>query len=248
VLVTRPVEQSDRLMQRLRALGARPLLFPALEIAAVRQPERLVLLLAGIERYDWLLFVSPTAVEYGLDALRQAGKAAAAMRINTAAVGSATAAALRAAGMVDRWSRRKPATIANICWRCRNLPICGRRVLIFRGEGGRELIAATLRDRGAQVDYAECYRRVCPDGDPRPLRQALADGRIQAVTAFSGETLDNLLSARRGRDATNPAGAAVVRAASAYRGAGPRARLRAAHADRVGRKRSPGRACGILPA
>jgi uroporphyrinogen-III synthase len=43
------------------------------------------------------------------------------------------------------------------------------------------------------VDYAECYRRVCPRSDPAPLGEALAAGRLQAITAFSGETLDNLL-------------------------------------------------------
>ena len=194
VLVTRPIQQSDRLMQRLRALGARPLLFPALEIAAASQPERLASLLADVARYDWLLFVSPTAAEYGLDALRQAGSAAAAKRISAAAVGSATAATLRAAGMPEVLAPDSGEDSEHLLALPEFADMRDRRVLIFRGEGGRELIAATLRERGAQVDYAECYRRVCPDGDPRPLRQALADGRIQAVTAFSGETLDNLLT------------------------------------------------------
>lgn len=194
VLVTRPIEQADRLMRRLQALGARPLLFPALEIAAISQPERLDRLLADVERHDWLLFVSPTAVEYGLRALRRAGKTAAAMRINTAAVGTATAVALRTAG----WPVVVAPEAGDDSEHLLALPefadMQGRRVLIFRGEGGRELIADTLRGRGAQVDYAECYRRVCPGGDPQPLRQALAEGHLQAVTAFSGETLDNLLS------------------------------------------------------
>jgi uroporphyrinogen-III synthase len=193
VLVTRPIEQADRLMRRLQALGARPMLFPALEIAAVRQPELLDRLLAGVERYDWLLFVSPTAVEYGLAALRRSGVGKLPGRLRLAAVGSGTAAALRAAGLTEIVAPETGADSEHLLALTEFAEMRGRRILIFRGAGGRELIAATLRERGAQVDYAECYRRVCPGGDPLPLRQALVEGHLQAVTVFSGETLDNLL-------------------------------------------------------
>jgi uroporphyrinogen-III synthase len=54
-------------------------------------------------------------------------------------------------------------------------------------------MAETLRARGAQVDYAECYQRVCPPTELAPLLAALHAGAIDAVTVMSGETLDNLL-------------------------------------------------------
>jgi len=72
--------------------------------------------------------------------------------------------------------------------------ISGQRLVIFRGVGGRELLADTLHVRGAQVVYAECYRRVRPECDAQPLIQRWATGQIHAVTIHSAESLHNLAS------------------------------------------------------
>ena len=192
VLVTRPVNQSVRLTQRLQDLGAEVIAFPALTIIDTQQPEALNQRLAEIEYYDWAVFVSPTAVQFGLAALRQIAPASIA-KINAAAVGAGTASALRTAGCSNVIVSESGADSEDLLVLPEFTDLTGRRVLILRGEGGRELIAITLRARGAQVDYAECYRRVCPVTDPAPLVAALAAQRIQAVTVFSSETLDNLL-------------------------------------------------------
>ena len=192
VLVTRPVDQSVRLTQRLQELGAEVIAFPALAIIGPQRPEALNQCLVEIEYYDWAVFVSPTAVQFGLAALRQIAPASLA-KINTAAVGAGTASALRKAGCRNVVVSEAGADSEDLLALPEFADLTGRRVLILRGEGGRELIANTLRARGAQVDYAECYRRVCPATDPAPLIAALAARRIQAVTVFSSETLDNLL-------------------------------------------------------
>ena len=69
-----------------------------------------------------------------------------------------------------------------------------QRVLIFRGEGGRELLAEALSARGARVDYIECYRRGLPDADPAPLLETWRQGGIQVVTVLSSQGLDNLFT------------------------------------------------------
>jgi uroporphyrinogen-III synthase len=63
----------------------------------------------------------------------------------------------------------------------------GKRVVIFRGEGGRELLGDTLRSRGAEVVYAAGYRRTRPKG----ARQ-WEEGEIDAVTVSSSQGLANL--------------------------------------------------------
>ena len=64
--------------------------------------------------------------------------------------------------------------------------------MIFRGEGGRELLGDTLIARGAHVEYAECYRRGRPPADVAPLMRAWARHEVHAVVVTSGEGMRNL--------------------------------------------------------
>jgi uroporphyrinogen-III synthase len=68
----------------------------------------------------------------------------------------------------------------------------GKHIVIFRGDGGRELLGKTLLERGAKLEYAECYRRVKPSADTDWLLKAGAAGEIGAVTITSSEGLRNL--------------------------------------------------------
>ena len=54
------------------------------------------------------------------------------------------------------------------------------------------MLRQTLTERGAQVDYAQCYRRAKPHIDAEPLTQALAKGAIDIITVTSAEGLRNL--------------------------------------------------------
>jgi uroporphyrinogen-III synthase len=69
-----------------------------------------------------------------------------------------------------------------------------RHVVIFRGEGGRELLADTLKARGAHVEIAVCYRRGKPVFDPAPLLDAWRRGHVAAVVATSSEGLRNFVA------------------------------------------------------
>src|SRR4029079_11082017 len=75
----------------------------------------------------------------------------------------------------------------------------GKRIAIFRGEGGRDHLADALRARGAHVDCIACYRRARPASGADGLAEALLQGRAHALTITSSEGLDNLRALVDGR-------------------------------------------------
>ncbi|MGH8672634.1 MAG: uroporphyrinogen-III synthase, partial [Burkholderiales bacterium] len=68
----------------------------------------------------------------------------------------------------------------------------GLNIVIFRGDGGREVLGNELQGRGARVEYAECYRRSKPDNDAGVLLHHWARNEISAITVTSGEAMHNL--------------------------------------------------------
>jgi uncharacterized protein HemX len=182
IVVTRPAGQAERLASLLAAAGARPILFPAIEIEKL--PERP---LPRLEELDLVVFVSPTAVQCAFERIRGAN-------IPLAAVGGGTRRALEALG-----ARRvlAPGTGADT-EALLKLPelhdVAGQRILIVRGEGGRELLGDTLLARGARIEYLECYRRLLPLADTAPLVEAWDRGEVDALTVSSSAALDNLLT------------------------------------------------------
>jgi uroporphyrinogen-III synthase len=189
VLVTRPAAQAAGLIARLRELGADALPFPALAILPPSHPETLNTVLEKLDGYNLAIFISPGAAEWGLAAVGNWPVA-----VSIAAVGQGTARALATRGIASILTPEAGADSEHLLALPEMARVAGKHILIFRGEGGRELLADSLRARGARVDYAECYRRGRPETDPAPALAAISAGQIGAVTAFSGETLDNLLA------------------------------------------------------
>lgn len=200
VVVTRPREQAGELADALEARGAEVILAPGIAIepmagAGLQQCARDL-----VPGADWLVFISRNAVRHGDPLLRRTGAALSAPGV--AAVGPGTAAELRdwgwAVSAAPASGGGGDALLATTAFTAGS----GDRVVIIRGEGGRERLAEGLRARGAGVDYLEVYRR-CPA--PAPVA-ALRVGwqstrqRVTIVTSDSGvrALLDALPSSLKG--------------------------------------------------
>ncbi len=190
MLVTRPPAQARNLSELIAQAGGTPVAFPALEIRAPANPAALQPTLGQLASFDWLIFISPTAVEQSLAWLGGAAALSAGPRL--AAVGKSTRRALARRGIENAIAPEGGGDSEALLDMAPLQQVNGQRILIVRGEGGREWLAETLRQRGAEVSYAECYRRVRPDVDPTALLQRWTRGGIAAVTVTSSESLDNL--------------------------------------------------------
>ncbi|HTS53839.1 MAG TPA: uroporphyrinogen-III synthase [Burkholderiales bacterium] len=218
VLVTRSTRQAEKLAWLIGEAGGEAVLFAALAIESPADPAPVRQVLAGLASFDLGVFVSSNAVEHGLALLGGAWPA----EVPAAAVGEGTAATLRQHGIASVIVAPGGADSESLLATPQLKSLRGKRVLILRGEGGREVLADQLRQRGAEVAYAECYRRLRPRTDPAALIARWEQGGLHAVTVMSGETLDNLwgMLGSRGRPLLRATPLFVPHANIAQRAAG----------------------------
>lgn len=192
IVITRPQPAAGQLAAQLAALGARTYVFPTLAIEPLPASAALEAALGRLPGAALAIFVSANAVQAGLAAARRRGPWP--ERVPVAGVGDATAAALHAAGFERVISPPERHDSEGLLALPALHEVAGRDVVIFRGEGGREHLREALEARGARVAYAECYRRVRPEGDPAGLLAAWRRGEVHAVSALSAETLENFVA------------------------------------------------------
>jgi uroporphyrinogen-III synthase len=191
VVITRPRHAAEALAAPLSREGARAIIFPTLAIEPLAPTPELEALLANLARFDLAIFVSANAVEKGLECAERHGPWP--YGLTVAAIGEATAQALRNSGVQRVISPPERHDSEALLGLAELQVVKGQNVIVFRGEGGREHLKEVLEARGAHVEYAECYRRVRPRTDPKPVADAIARGQVQAVSALSAETLENFI-------------------------------------------------------
>lgn len=191
VLVTRPAHQSDQLCSLIEQQGWDAIRFPTLDIAAIKS-EKITQQLITLKQWDWLIFISSNAVNFALKANN--GKIDNFKHCSIAAVGKATAKTLLSVGLsVDLVPENDFNTEGLLATKEMN-QIKGKSCLIIRGQGGREALADSLRERDAKVDYMEVYSRAKPDTDSSIVTAKLQQGCLHAITITSGDALKNLMA------------------------------------------------------
>ncbi len=197
IIVTRPAAQATGWVHALQALGQPAQALPLIVIAPVADRAPLLAASQHLSAYSLVLFVSANAVSHFFAA---APPPRWPEGVSAGATGPGTSAALRAAG-VPAAALAEPAPDAErfdseALWeRIAGRAWGGRRVLVVRGEEGRDWLAETLRSRGATVEFVAAYKREVPA--PSAAESALLAAALATPAAYlwhfsSSEAIANL--------------------------------------------------------
>lgn len=193
IVVTRPEAQAAGLCEGIAARGGRALRFPVLGIAAPEDETALIAVADRLDTFDLAFFVSPNAVEYALRPILARRDWPSALTVAT--VGGGSQHALHRMGFahvvapLSGFDSEAVLALPEFSAQA----VRGRRVIVFRGDGGRDLLGEVLTRRGAAVEYVTAYRRYCPQADPTPLLEAARDGALDAIVLTSSEGVRNLV-------------------------------------------------------
>lgn len=190
ILVTRPEHQAAELNDAVSEAGGVPVSFPVLAIEPLPRSD-LDIELQALKAADIIVFVSANAVSHGLGLIDNP-------TARVAAVGPATARALHAAGRAVDIVPERGFDSEHLLEEPALRNVAGKNICIVRGEDGRELLANTLRERGAKVSYLPVYRRCTVRHSNEMLAQLEQDwrnGRIKMVVAMSVASLESMLDA-----------------------------------------------------
>lgn len=190
IVVTRPALQAAPLAEMIRSAGGQPILFPVLEILDTADLAPLIDAVDRLDSFELAIFISPNAVLRAMNQIvaRRTWPA----ELRAAAVGKGSVKELKRFGITGVLVPTRSFDSEGLLALPELQQIDGWRVVIFRGDGGRELLGDTLAGRGASVEYVECYRRARPRADASPLLRAWARNEVDAVTVTSSEGLRNL--------------------------------------------------------
>jgi uroporphyrinogen-III synthase len=185
VVVTRDEPVDGPLSSRLRALGAEVWSWPTVRIERPEDATPLRRAVRNLETYDWIVFSSQHAVTAVTAMRRQCPST-----VRVAAVGSATADALRLAG----W----PVTVTPDAHGGDHLVVAleqrddlaGRHILYPASAIARPTIRSDLGRCGAQVDQVTAYGVRSTTLDPTMCLAAVERGAVHAITFASPSALD----------------------------------------------------------
>lgn len=192
ILVTRPSPAGEALVGRLRALGHAAWSLPLIEFSPGRELATLPDLLASLSSDDLLFALSQHAVSHAAATLRQ--HHAAWPLVQAFAIGRTTALALHTvSGLAVNYPRDRE--ISEVLLQLPELQnVAGKRAILLRGNGGRELIGETLATRGVTVTFCECYQRNDKYYDGMEEAYRWHQRGVDTLVVTSGEMLQRLFS------------------------------------------------------
>jgi uroporphyrinogen-III synthase len=193
ILVGRPAGLSDAICASLQAQGLRPVVCPLIEIESLQHPEADQReILTALAEYQQVIFVSGNAIRHGMRWIEDYWPQLP-LGLGWYTVGAASALQLATHGV----NVQQPLTQMNsegLLALATLQDVKDQRILIIKGEGGRDHLREILQQRGARVDELACYRRRCPNLASGELYGLITEEECKLLLISSGEGLHNMVS------------------------------------------------------
>jgi uroporphyrinogen-III synthase len=190
ILVTRPGRRGETLGARLGQLGADVEVHPTIAFLPPRNGDDAQRAIRELERYDWFLFTSATGVRYFGSAIEAAGARIPA-GAKVAAIGSATARALRDAG-IEPDLTAKDSRSEGLAAAFADQSVADTHMLLVRPEIARDVLPHALASAGARVTAVAFYRTVAGE-TAATAAERVCEGRYDVTLFSSPSTLRFLL-------------------------------------------------------
>jgi uroporphyrinogen III methyltransferase/synthase len=195
IIVTRPLDKSRRLAERLAELGAQLVEAAAIEVHPPEDYSQLDAAISGLSRFDWLVLTSANGVGFLFDRLTALGLDARALAgVKVAAVGPATAEALREKGIAADLVPEKFTTGDLGMAICALQPTERRRVLLARADVATPQLSEMLKAAGTEVTEVALYRTTRPAALPEQALEAIRQGKADWITFTSSSTVENFFA------------------------------------------------------
>ena len=194
VLVTRPQRQQQSLSSSIESYGGVAVSFPLIEIEPLKDTvtsESLKEKISNLNQYHCIIFVSSNAVEYGAKLIKEFWPEFP-RNIDVIAIGPSTSRMVSTELACKVIHSRAGSSSEDLLSLPQLADVKQLKVAIVRGQGGRELLANTLRERGAGVDYLEVYHRIPVRQSPAQLLRVIQKFNVNVYSITSGASLEKL--------------------------------------------------------
>lgn len=192
IAVTRPADQAKSLCSAIKQHGGIAIEFPLLAVCALDDYRQFEQQISQLAKTDWAIFISSNAVDFAMPHVSKKYEQLPA-QLKFAAIGQQTAAALGKHGIHNVLIPQGRFDSETLLALPEMQQVAGKTFAIFRGVGGRELMAETLKARGAQVYFAESYHRINPQKNTQQLHTLWKQHKLDAVIVTSSEAMRYLL-------------------------------------------------------
>jgi uroporphyrinogen III methyltransferase/synthase len=192
ILITRTKEGNISERTKLKALGARIVELPSIELGPPTDTNPIDAAIKDISTFEWIVFTSASGVKAFFERLESERREKQAIKAEFACVGPQTQKALEAEGFRATVVPREFLTKNLGLELVKRFDLKGKRALLARSEEASPEIAIILRGAGAIVVEAPVYRTM-PPKEKKPVRGDLMD-EITDITLTSPSTVDGLIS------------------------------------------------------